>query len=331
MIQSTQRKNGTKWKRKLENRKKSRMEKKKKKITEALRMKLMMETAHTQTAIKTATSPSWTYRWRNWHRRNWRRRMDWKQEEKHRWSHGTDENSKNQMLDKKTHRRMKWRLAIRIASLPEERWVMKAAGWNLELSTKYKTHRAMGRPKKRWEDDINDFLRPERTEDEINNVERNNNERIKTAKDQEGWKKMENKFAIAAAAPPSAQKENGRLCMTPDADTMQSGKVPDSFQTQWLIQAKRLVSAWWSIPSRWCCEPSCWWCNATTILNFLKDFQRHEVVKIIAGDCQQTKMIQKFLTHGSWTEYEATLARPRFLRRPDWWAQEPATLFLPFV
>ena len=42
----------------------------------------------------------------------------------------------------------------------------------------------------------NDFLRQERTEDEISNVERNNKERIKTAKDQEGWKKMENKFAL---------------------------------------------------------------------------------------------------------------------------------------
>ena len=102
---------------------------------------------------------------------------------------------------------------MRIASLPEERGAMKAAGWNPELSTKYKTCTAAGRPKKRWEDEINDFPRPERTEDEISNVERNNNEWIKTANDQEDWKKMENKFAIVAAAPPSTgqptQKENG--------------------------------------------------------------------------------------------------------------------------
>ena len=57
----------------------------------------------------------------------------------------------------------------------------------------------MGRPKKRWEDEVDDCLRPERTEDEISNVERNNNEWIKTAKDQEGWKKMENKFAIGSS------------------------------------------------------------------------------------------------------------------------------------
>ena len=68
----------------------------------------------------------------------------------------------------KTHRKMKWRLAMRIASLPEERWAMKAAGWNPELSTKYKTYRAVGRPKNRWENEINDFFRPERTEDEEN-------------------------------------------------------------------------------------------------------------------------------------------------------------------
>ena len=35
----------------------------------------------------------------------------------------------------KTHRRMKWRLATRIASLPKERWMVKAAVWNPELST----------------------------------------------------------------------------------------------------------------------------------------------------------------------------------------------------
>ena len=59
----------------------------------------------------------------------------------------------------KTHRRLKWRLAMRIASLREERWVMKAAGtMNSARNTK------------------------------------------QTAKDQEGWKKMENKFAMAAAA-----------------------------------------------------------------------------------------------------------------------------------
>ena len=71
---------------------------------------------------------------------------------------------------------------MRIASLPGERWVAKAAGWNPELSMNYKTCRAVGRPRKRWEDEINDFLRSARTEDTVNNVERNNHEWIKTEK-----------------------------------------------------------------------------------------------------------------------------------------------------
>ena len=44
----------------------------------------------------------------------------------------------------KTHRRMKWRLAMRIASLQDGRWEVKAPGWNPELRTKYKTYRAVG-------------------------------------------------------------------------------------------------------------------------------------------------------------------------------------------
>ena len=48
---------------------------------------------------------------------------------------------------------------MRIASFPDERWVVKEAEWNPELSTKYKTYRAVGRPKRRWEDEINEFLK----------------------------------------------------------------------------------------------------------------------------------------------------------------------------
>ena len=60
------------------------------------------------------------------------------------------------------------------------------------------------------QDGINDFLRPERTEDETSNVERNNNDRIKSAKDQKGWKKKENKFAMTAAAAPDPGRQRRR-------------------------------------------------------------------------------------------------------------------------
>ena len=46
---------------------------------------------------------------------------------------------------------------------------------------KYKTCRAVGRPRKRWEDEINDFLRSDRIDSATNTIERNNNGWIKTA------------------------------------------------------------------------------------------------------------------------------------------------------
>ena len=101
---------------------------------------------------------------------------------------------------------------MKIASLPEERWVMKAAGWNPERSMKYKTYRVVGRPKKRWEDERNDFLRPERTEDEINNVERNNNvdqDSKKSRRLEENGKQVRDRGRSTAQHRTLAQKENG--------------------------------------------------------------------------------------------------------------------------
>ena len=39
---------------------------------------------------------------------------------------------------KMTQRKMKWRLAMRIATSPNERWLFKAAEWNPELRSKYR-------------------------------------------------------------------------------------------------------------------------------------------------------------------------------------------------
>ena len=55
--------------------------------------------------------------------------------------------------------KMKWKLAMRIATSPSDRWLRKAADWNPELSTRYRINRAIGRPRKRWDDDINEFLK----------------------------------------------------------------------------------------------------------------------------------------------------------------------------
>ena len=69
------------------------------------------------------------------------------------------------MLKWKTHKRMKCDFALRIASLPSERWLVKAAEWNPELSkAKYRTNIAIGRPRRRWEDDFNEFFKLEENE-----------------------------------------------------------------------------------------------------------------------------------------------------------------------
>ena len=83
---------------------------------------------------------------------------------------------------------------MRIASLPSERWTVKAAEWNLELSSKYKTYRAIGRPRRTWEDDIDEFLKLEETETEISTEsdDKYHNSWIKAARDRGRWTLLEN-------------------------------------------------------------------------------------------------------------------------------------------
>ena len=70
---------------------------------------------------------------------------------------------------------MKWNLTLRIATSPSNRWLRKAADWNPELSTRYRTNRAIGRP--RWEDDINELLKQE-FEDTEDPIESNNQQNM---------------------------------------------------------------------------------------------------------------------------------------------------------
>ena len=91
--------------------------------------------------------------------------------------------------------KMKWKLALRIATSPSERWLKKAAQWCPDLSSRYKTNRAIGRPKKRWEVDINDFLKQAYEEKENENpIERSNQTNknwINIAKDWRRWALLE--------------------------------------------------------------------------------------------------------------------------------------------
>ena len=93
-------------------------------------------------------------------------------------------------------KKIKWRLAMRIALSPSERWLIKAAEWNPELSSKYRTNRAIGRPRKRWEDDIHEFLKQvvEETENLTESSNQINKNWINTAKDRGRWTLLEENY-----------------------------------------------------------------------------------------------------------------------------------------
>ena len=81
----------------------------------------------------------------------------------------------------RTHKKMKW-----------------AAEWNPDLSSRYKTNRAIGRPRKRWEDDINDFLKQvleeKEKEEPIERSNQTNNNWINIAKDWRRWGSFKRKL-----------------------------------------------------------------------------------------------------------------------------------------
>ena len=77
-------------------------------------------------------------------------------------------------------------------------WLNKAAEWNPELSSRYRTNRAIGRPRKRWEDDINEFLKQEFEENEnpIESSNQTNKTWINIAKDRRRWALLEETYTM---------------------------------------------------------------------------------------------------------------------------------------
>ena len=108
--------------------------------------------------------------------------------------------------------KMKWRLALRIATSPSERWLMKAVEWNLELSSKYRTNRAIGRPRQRWEDDVNEFLKfvEDETENFTESSSQINKTWINTAKDSGRWTLLNEKYTMTSQ---ERQDNNARMRM----------------------------------------------------------------------------------------------------------------------
>ena len=86
-----------------------------------------------------------------------------------------------------THTKMKWKLAVGI-STTEKSSKMESRS----PSSSCEASRAVGRPRKRWEDDISQFLKPVETEEIKGNDLKNSDTWMQVAKDQIRWKEIEN-------------------------------------------------------------------------------------------------------------------------------------------
>ena len=123
-----------------------------------------------------------------------------------------------------THRRIKWRSAMRKESLFDERWSKKISAWNPGLDSNVKTIRPVGRRKK-WEDEVNQFVKTEESEESKGNDLKNNDRWIRQANKQEEWNMrrriLKKRNAAAANDPMSGElkqtqiKEHSVLSPTP--------------------------------------------------------------------------------------------------------------------
>ena len=115
-----------------------------------------------------------------------------------------------------THRRLKWRMASRIASLPEERWTRNIFDWHPGLDNKIKTKRLVGRPKRRWEDDLNEFIKPGETKERKKyDLMNNNNNWVMEAKKNKEWKEKEEKFMKIGSTFPGSRSETTTKSVLP--------------------------------------------------------------------------------------------------------------------
>ena len=92
------------------------------------------------------------------------------------------------------HRRLKWRMARRIVSLPEKRWTRRVFDWHPGLDNSIGTRRQVGRPKRRREDDFNEFLKTDETQEKTRYDLMNNKSWMREAKKYQEWREKEEKF-----------------------------------------------------------------------------------------------------------------------------------------
>ena len=86
---------------------------------------------------------------------------------------------------------------MRKATSQKERWLIKVAEWNPELSKKYRTNRFIGRARKRWEDDIDEFFKQieDKTENLTESSSHVNKNWTNTASDVNGLKLNDEEIA----------------------------------------------------------------------------------------------------------------------------------------
>ena len=91
------------------------------------------------------------------------------------------------------HRRQKWRTARRIITLPAKRWNRRVFNWHLGLDTSIRARRQVGRSKRRWEDDLNEFMKTEEGQGKVKYDLNNNNRWMDEMEDHKKWKENEEK------------------------------------------------------------------------------------------------------------------------------------------
>ena len=93
------------------------------------------------------------------------------------------------------HRRTKWRMARRIVTLNKRRWNKRVFDWQPGLDPTLHPKRSVGRPKRRWEDDLNEFTGTEEGKDKAQYELKNNNSWMNEIEDYKEWKKDEENFS----------------------------------------------------------------------------------------------------------------------------------------
>ena len=94
-----------------------------------------------------------------------------------------------------TRRKLKWRQAMRIATQHEENETEELPRGTQDLSFQQEPKRKAGRPAKRWEDDLNEFVIVEETETTQSNDLKNNDTWLIAARHVIEWKKTDKQYA----------------------------------------------------------------------------------------------------------------------------------------